>query len=201
MAKLLPYNINAEKIVLGSMIVSKAALENAITRLTVETFYGEQSPHQLVYQAITNLYVKKVPVDVQTLTDELILQKSVDSTGGITYLKELTDTVLSLTNLEFYIKILQDHKILRDLLTTIDAIRQDYNTQEIDEISDFVGLAEKRIREVTAKRRISGFQTTAAITEFVENELKELQRQDGISGIETGLENSINTPTVCKKAK
>jgi replicative DNA helicase len=187
MAKLLPYNINAEKIVLGSMIVSKAALENAITRLTVETFYGEQSPHQLVYQAITNLYVKKVPVDVQTLTDELILQKSVDSTGGITYLKELTDTVLSLTNLEFYIKILQDHKILRDLLTTIDAIRQDYNTQEIDEISDFVGLAEKRIREVTAKRRISGFQTTAAITEFVENELKELQRQDGISGVETGF--------------
>jgi replicative DNA helicase len=84
MAKLLPYNLNAEKIVLGSMIVSKAALENAITSLTMEHFYGDQSPHQLVYQAITHLYVRKVPVDVQTLTDELILQKSVDTTGGIT---------------------------------------------------------------------------------------------------------------------
>lgn len=187
MAKVLPSNINAEKVVLGAMIVSAGSVEIVLTSLNEDHFYGKNSPHQLIFKAITNLYVKKVPVDAQTLTNELILQKDLENVGGVDYLKELSDAVLTLTNLEFYIKILQDHKILRDLLMVVDGVRDEFNTQEIDNITDFVAEAERRVREVTSKRRISGFQTTAAIAESVEFELKELQRQDGISGVETGF--------------
>ena len=73
--KTLPFNLEAEKIVLGSMILNDAALAQCINAVSEDHFYGKRSANQLVYQAIKNLFIKRDPVDLQTVTDELILMK------------------------------------------------------------------------------------------------------------------------------
>jgi replicative DNA helicase len=186
MAKPLPHNIEAEKIVLGAMMTNSAALAQCINGVTVDHFFGAGSQHQLVYQAIRNLFDKHLPVDIQTVLEELGLIKENINAGGIDYLKELLDSVISLSNLDFYLVILQDNKVLRDYLSTIDTIRQNYETEEIDEIIQFLSRSETALRKVAELRRIEKFKTALEISQRVEAELKIYQRADGLTGVDVG---------------
>ena len=190
--KTLPFNLEAEKIVLGSMILNDAALAQCINAVSEDHFYGKRSANQLVYQAIKNLFIKRDPVDLQTVTDELILMKELENIGGLDYLKECTDGVIGYSNLDFYITILQDHKLLRDFLTTIDTIRHQFDTEEIDEINQFIMRAEMDLKSVTEQRRIDKFRTAKEISQRVEAELKILNRPDGLSGIDLGYKKLNN---------
>jgi replicative DNA helicase len=111
-------------------MTNTAALAQCINGVTVDHFFGTGSQHQLVYQAIRNLFDKHLPVDIQTVLEELGLMKESINAGGIDYLKELLDSVISLSNLDFYLVILQDNKVLRDYLSTIDTIRQNYEDRK-----------------------------------------------------------------------
>lgn len=184
--KKLPFNLEAEKIVLGSMMLSAAALAQAINAVDESHFYQPNSPHAVIYRAIHQLFLKRDPVDLQTVTDELILMKEFDHVGGLDYLKVCTDSVIGFSNLEFYILILQDHKILRDFLTTIDEVRDNYNNEEIDEINQFLMRSEMAIKAVTEKRRIEKFKTAKEVSQRVEAEMKIIGRDDGITGIDIG---------------
>jgi replicative DNA helicase len=186
MAKPLPHNVEAEKIVLGAMMTNTAALAQCINGVTVDHFFGDGSQHQLVYQAIRNLFDKHLPVDIQTVLEELGLMKESVNAGGIDYLKELLDSVISLSNLDFYLVILQDNKVLRDYLSTIDTIRQNYESEEIDEITQFLSRSETALRKVAELRRIEKFKTALEISQRVEAELKIYQRADGLTGVDVG---------------
>jgi replicative DNA helicase len=186
MAKPLPHNVEAEKIVLGAMMTNTAALAQCINGVTVDHFFGTGSQHQLVYQAIRNLFDKHLPVDIQTVLEELGLMKESINAGGIDYLKELLDSVISLSNLDFYLVILQDNKVLRDYLSTIDTIRQNYESEEIDEITQFLSRSETALRKVAELRRIEKFKTALEISQRVEAELKIYQRADGLTGVDVG---------------
>ncbi|MFZ9782425.1 MAG: DnaB-like helicase N-terminal domain-containing protein, partial [Bacilli bacterium] len=186
MAKPLPHNIEAEKIILGAMMTNANALAQCINSVSVDHFYGQASPHQVIYQAIRNLFDKRLPVDIQTVLEELGLMKEAVNAGGIDYLKELLDAVISLSNLDFYLVILQDNKLLRDYLTTIDKIRQSYDTEEIDEINAFLSRAENDLRLVSERRRIDKFKTAYEVSQRVEAELKIFQRADGLTGVDVG---------------
>jgi replicative DNA helicase len=186
MAKPLPHNVEAEKIVLGAMMTNTAALAQCINGVSVDHFFGTGSQHQLVYQAIRNLFDKHLPVDIQTVLEELGLMKESINAGGIDYLKELLDSVISLSNLDFYLVILQDNKVLRDYLSTIDTIRQNYESEEIDEITQFLSRSETALRKVAELRRIEKFKTALEISQRVEAELKIYQRADGLTGVDVG---------------
>jgi replicative DNA helicase len=125
-------------------------------------------------------------VDIQTVLEELGLMKESVNAGGIDYLKELLDSVISLSNLDFYLVILQDNKVLRDYLSTIDTIRQNYESEEIDEITQFLSRSETALRKVAELRRIEKFKTALEISQRVEAELKIYQRADGLTGVDVG---------------
>jgi replicative DNA helicase len=125
-------------------------------------------------------------VDIQTVLEELGLMKESINAGGIDYLKELLDSVISLSNLDFYLVILQDNKVLRDYLSTIDTIRQNYESEEIDEITQFLSRSETALRKVAELRRIEKFKTALEISQRVEAELKIYQRADGLTGVDVG---------------
>jgi replicative DNA helicase len=186
MAKPLPHNTEAEKIILGAMMTNSSSLAQCINAIDREHFYGDSSPHQLVYQAIRNLFDKRLPVDIQTVLEELGLMKESVNAGGVEYLRELLESVISLSNLDFYIIILQDNKVLRDYLTTIDQIRASYDTEEIDEITQFLSRAETNLRKVAEQRRIEKFKTALEVSKRVEAELKIVQRPDGLTGVDVG---------------
>ncbi|MCX5775463.1 MAG: replicative DNA helicase, partial [Firmicutes bacterium] len=188
MARSLPNNVNAEKAVLGAMLISPEALSDSLGSLTEEEFYFGNRPNQIVFRAIKNVQDRRVPVDVQTVTEELINLKELESIGGVNYLLELTQTAISFSNLEYYIKIIKDQAVLRNLLLTMTDIASKYNEEEVDDPSDFVAIAEARIAKVAENRRISTFLSSKEIASRVEEDMRTQAKsaEDGVTGITTG---------------
>ena len=185
----LPFNLDAEIVVLGSALISIDALYKIISSLEATDFY--LGKHQLIYQAITNLYNKRITIDVLTVTEELSLMNELDNIGGVDYLKDCTDRVVALSAIEFYINIVKDNSNLRQLLITISDIESDYLESKIDSIQQFISTAEEKIRNITSQNRISSFKTIESFTKEAVIQIdNQKHSEDGYTtGITTGFEN------------
>ncbi len=188
--KKLPHNTEAEKAVLGAMIRSQAMVSEACAKLNVEDFYEGNANHRAIFGAMLRLYSRGTPVDPQTITNELITAKELEVSGAPEYLLELADAVVTFENFGDYIKIVQDHAVLRNFLKTIDEISKTYYTKDINEITDFIAQSEKKITEVTEKRRIGDFQRADQVAKKLAEELASLRTttsDDTVTGTPTGF--------------
>ncbi|NMV82800.1 MAG: replicative DNA helicase [Erysipelotrichia bacterium] len=185
----LPNNKEAEKAVLGAMLIAPEAVVDGLGSLIAEEFYEGNYANRAVFKAMRQLQDKHIPIDVQTVTEELINSKELDSIGGTEYLLELSQSAISLSNLEFYIKIIKDQAIIRNLLMAMREIDNTFQNEEIEDISDFVTQAELKIRKVTEKRRISNFIASDELADRVRESINLQTKQvseDGVTGINTG---------------
>ena len=157
----LPHNTDAEKAVLGSAFLSKEALYSVLSALEEVDFY--EGKHQILYRVLTSLQKKSVAVDVLTVTEELINIKELENIGGVEYLQECSDSMVALSSLEFYINIVKDQSVLRNLLLTVRDIDNRYRTEEIEDVDAFIAESEERIKIATEKRRISDFRTAEEV--------------------------------------
>ena len=185
----LPFNADAERVVLGSAMLKKDYCLEVLNSLEEEDFY--LGKHQLIFRAIANLAVRSIDVDVLTVAEELVNYKELENVGGASYLAECTNTVVAVSTLNFYIQIIQDNSVLRKMLTTIREIDGEYKTEEIESINDFILSSENRFKESIAKRHISNFKTTKEIAPIIEADLEKLQDADNDSdviGVTTGYD-------------
>ena len=185
----LPFNHDAEMVVLGSAIISKDALFKILSVLEEADFY--EGKHQLIYRAIVSLNNKRIDIDAYTLTEELMLMNVLEDIGNVEYLQQCSDKVVALASIEFYINIVKDNSNLRNLLTTIGDIRDSYINEEIESIQEFIREAENKIRDVTKENRISSFKP---IETFASEAVIQIDNQkhsgDGYTtGITSGFEN------------
>ena len=111
MAIQLPYNENAEKVVLGATLISERSAGFILTSVTEEHFFIER--HKTIFKAMCTLFDNRKPVDVTTLVDELLNTNKLEEIGGIEYLTVLVDELIIEENIEFYINILKDKYLLR----------------------------------------------------------------------------------------
>ncbi len=185
----LPYNLDAERVVLGSAMLKKDYCLDVLTSLEEEDFFAGK--HQIIYRAISQLNERNSTIDVLTVAEELDNLKELENIGGAKYLAECTNTVVAASTLAFYITIIQDNAVLRKMLTTIRTIDNEYRTEEIENINDFILEAENRFKDSIAKRHISNFITTKEIAPIIEEDLERLQDADNDSdviGITTGYD-------------
>ena len=188
-AQELPFNADAERVVLGSAMLNKDYCLEILTSLEEEDFFVGK--HQLIFRAISNLVSKSISVDVLTVAEELMNYKELENIGGSAYLAECTNTVVAASTLTFYIRIVQDNSVLRKMLTAIRDIDSDYKNEEIENINDFILESETRFKESIAKRHISNFVTASEIAPTIEQDLEKLQDADNDSdviGITTGYD-------------
>ena len=185
----LPHNSAAERAVLGSAFLSKDALYRVLAVLEEKDFY--EGRHQIIYRVLENLQMKSVVVDVLTVTEELMNIKELENIGGVKYLQECSDSMVALSSLEFYINIVKDQSVLRNLLTTVREIDNAYRTQEIEDVDNFIANSEEKIKAATEKRRISNFQNIEEVAKSVELALQTQQKYDeeGVTGLTTGYDN------------
>ena len=188
--KKLPHNTEAEKAVLGAMIRSNAMVSEGVAKLDVEDFFEENENHRAIFGAMYRLYNRGVPVDPQTITNELINSKELEVSGGPEYLMELADAIVTFENFGDYVRIVQDHSVLRNFLKTIDGIANTYYTKDINEITEFIAQSEKKITEVTEKRRVGDFQRADQVAKKLSEELANLKSaptDDAVTGTPTGF--------------
>ena len=185
LGKVPPNDTEAEQAVIGSMLTDKDAVSAAIEVLKEDDFYREDN--KIIYTAILNIYNRSEPIDIITLKSELSAMGKLDAVGGLEYIAELPDKVPTTSNVEQYIKIVEEKSTLRNLIKTAnDIITLGYDpTQDVEDIID---NSEKKIFEVMQKRNQTGFASIKDVLVDTFTELEQLyNRKQHITGVPTGF--------------
>lgn len=182
--KTIPNDIVAEQSVLGAMFLSPSAIEKASDKLYASSFYLEK--HGIIFQTIIDLHDKKVPIDITTITAELNQSKKLNEVGGVEYLTELINTVPTASNVDYYIQIVEDNYMLRNVIDTsteIATLAYEHN----GEVADILDQVENKIVSIIKNRRSSEFRTIQDVLNDVQINLEKLSKNKGdITGIPTG---------------
>ena len=181
----IPNNISAEQSVLGAMFLSKAALQKALEALTKDLFYLES--HSKIFATIEELSEKNIPIDITTVTEKLEKNKQLQQVGNVEYLTEIISSVPSATNIDEYIKIVEEKAILRRLIDEANVIASEaYENSE--DLSDVLDSAEKRILNVVKTRKGTEFKSIGEVLIKTQNDLETLSKNRGeITGLSTGF--------------
>jgi len=185
LGKIPPHDIDAEQAVLGSMLTDKEAVNAAVETLKKDAFYRED--HNVIYQAIYNLYSKSEPVDIITLKDELESMGKFEQVGGFEYLASLPDKVPTTANVQKYIKIVDEKYMLRNLIKTANEILE-LGYSPTEEVEDIMEGAEKKIFEIIQSKGQKGYSPIKDVLIESFAKLEELyNRKQHITGVPTGF--------------
>ena len=183
--KVPPHDIQAEQAVLGSMLLDKDAVIDAIEVLREESFYREDN--KMIFAAILSLYAKSEPIDLITVKNELTENGNFDKIGGLEYLSSLPDKVPTTANVDRYIKIVEEKALTRNLIQTAnELIALGYD--ETEEVNNILELAEKKVFDLSQNKSTKGYSSIKDVLVSSFAELEKLYNQKGkISGITTGF--------------
>ena len=191
--KNVPSNLEAEQSVIGSMFLSKYALEKACETLTKESFYYHNNA--LIFDVIKDMSEHKKPIDLTTITSELKSKNLLNEVGGVEYLSEVLEMVPTAANAEYYIKLVEDAAILRRLIeVSTDITANAY--QSSDNVNETLDEAERKILGIVKNRRSTEFKTIKEVLDSTQSNLEKLAASKGdITGIPTGWYDIDNITT------
>jgi len=183
--KVPPQNIEAEKSVLGSMLIDDEAIGQALEILDESWFY--EGAHQKIYKAIIELYNAHQNVDLITITNKLKSEGQLDSVGGVTYISTIIDFVPTSANVEYYARIVKEKGILRRLIKNSTKIISDsYDAKE--NIESIVDNAERLIFEIAdLKQKQESVHIKDLVRGSIENLDKLYQRKEHVTGVPSGF--------------
>lgn len=183
MARKMPQNLEAEMSVLGVAFLNAQDVNKIVEEVTADMFFDERN--KIIFNAIKNLHDSKTPIDITTIKDELDKDKKLN-TVGLDYLTDVIDSVVTTANLDFYIKIIKDYAIRRNLIETATEIIN--TTYEDENITTLLDTAEKNILNVVRARSAGSFMPIQEVLRNAQAKLEELAKNKRtITGLETGL--------------
>lgn len=181
----MPQNIEAEKSVLAACMLNQDAAEELVLKLKPENFY--RPAHSIIFQAVCDLNVRRIPVDQISLADTLNASGQLEAAGGKAYLVELADNTFALTNWQNHAEIVKRTAILRDLIyasASINALAYDAP----DNLDEVVEEAEKTLFNVTEKRVSSTFTKMDKLLNDAFEEITKLAEQKNhMAGVPSGF--------------
>lgn len=183
--KLPPQAIELEEAVLGAIMLEKDALTAVIDILKPQTFYKEV--HQIIYEAIQQLFQKTEPVDILTVTNQLRSNGKLDIVGGPYYITQLTNRISSAANIEYHARILMQKHIQRELISTSSEIIRDA-FEDTTDVFDLLDRAEQNLfslSETNLRRSVQDM--PSLIKEAVENIEKAKNMEGHLSGVPSGF--------------
>jgi len=182
--KTLPNDIFAEQSVIGSMFLSEYASTKACDSLSVNDFYLDS--HKKIFSVLKELVDKKIPIDLATVSSELKVKNIINETGGVEYLTEILDLVPTAANIDYYIRIVQDSSLRRNIIEASTSIAT-LGYEDDGDINDTLYEAEKRILAISKNRRTSEFKNIRDVLYKTQKDLEKLSETKGeITGVATG---------------
>jgi len=180
-----PQNLEAEMAVLGSAFLTNYALDKVCEELSADMFLSEAN--QRIFTAIYDLHQNRIPLDSATVKNEIEKKGSISTIGGIEYLSEVIDSVITAANIDYYIDIVRDKALRRKLIDVTNQIASDaYNEEE--ETNFLIDDAEKRIFSVTKARKAGEFKTIGEVIRETQEHLERLAKnQADITGVPSGF--------------
>lgn len=183
--KIPPQNLDAEKSVLGAMLIEEGAIGTVLEHLDAASFY--EDAHRKIFAAIIKLYTDRKNVDIITLSDQLKSERCLDQIGGVTYLSQLVDLVPTAANVEYYANIVKGKSVKRRLIKNATEIVTK-TFEEGADIDELVDSAEKLIFEIaTARQNKKALHVKEIIKEQIGVIDNLYQRKEFIIGVPTGF--------------
>ncbi len=181
-----PQDVEAERSVLGGMMISKDAIADVVEVLRGTDFY--RPAHEVVYEAILDLYGRGEPADAITVADELTKRGELGRVGGAPYLHTLIATVPTAANAGYYARIVRERAILRRLVEAGTRITQLGYASDGGDVDELVNTAQAEVYAVTERRASEDYVPLAEIIGATVDEIEAAGHHgDGMKGVPTGF--------------
>jgi len=190
-----PHSVDAERAVLGGLMLDNLAWERIADLVTADDFYRHD--HRLIFNAIGELADKNQPLDAVTVSEYLDRNQQLEQMGGLSFLGQLAKDTPSAANVRAYADIVRERALLRKLIEVGGNIADSAYTSDGRGASELVDDAERSVFQIAerGKRRGSGFVALRKILPATIDRLDVLSHSDGdISGLSTGF-NSLDDIT------
>lgn len=180
-----PHSVEAEQSVLGSILLDKDAMISVSETLVPEDFYKEA--HKVIYESMLKLYNNQSEIDLITLADELRDQGYLDDIGGIPYITSLSTIVPTTSNIQYYVKIVKEKSIVRQLISAAnDIINLGYDGSA--KVDDVLENAEKKIFEISQDRTTNDFKQINQVLKDTYDMIEKLYTEkNDVTGLTTGF--------------
>jgi replicative DNA helicase len=181
-----PQDLAAEQSVLGGMLLSKDAIADVVEVLRGQDFY--RPAHELIFDAVLDLYGRGEPADAVTVADELTKRGELGRVGGPAYLHTLLSSVPTAANAGYYARIVHERAVLRRLVSAGTKIVQLGYATDGGDVDEIVNAAQAEIYQVTERRTSEDY---APLGDIIEGAIDEIEasssRGDGLTGVPTGF--------------
>ncbi len=182
-----PNAIEAEKALIGGLMLDRQAIAKAMEVVDEDSFYQEK--HRLIFATIIDMFDKAITVDIVTLSDELRARKVLEKIGGPAYLAELNNSVPTAANVEFHARIVQEKYLKRFLIKTLGELETQVYDESIDAF-DCIDLAEAAIFRIGEKRVNNSFFSMKQMAKEAYDVISHLRERDksSLPGVPSGID-------------
>ncbi|MEI8327781.1 MAG: replicative DNA helicase [Candidatus Taylorbacteria bacterium] len=183
--KVPPHSLEAEKALLGSVMIRGEAMHDVIDIVGEASFYS--NIHRMVWQALFELHTKGSPIDVLSISSRLKEKEQLEQIGGMTFLTELINCVPTSTNVNHYAEMVEKKHVMRELLRAAENISNLGYEEEAD-LHDLLDKADKALYAVTNK---TGSHKFVALKDTLHEAWERLEHlhntKDQLRGVHTGF--------------
>lgn len=185
-----PHNIDAERALLGAIILKPDLMHDVSVTVYPESFYADK--HRQIYKAILEIFTKGDPIDLLSVTTRLKSNNQLDRVGGASYVTELSETVPAAGNGHYYSELVQSRAVLRGLINAGDDIAE-LGYSDPENIDETLDQAEKKVYGVTNGIVLQKFKTIGnSLTEAWERFEHLSANQDARRGVPSGFDGLDN---------
>ena len=183
--KTLPSNLEAERSILGAILLDDKAIHTALEIVRAEDFYLES--HRRIFGRMCDLTNDSRAIDQITVMDALERANQLDAIGGPAYIANLTDGLPRATNIEHYARIVKEKATLRRLIQISNEIMA-RSFQSEDSAQEILEDVEKQVFEVAGRQFRTGFEAIEPLVASVYKQIEEVaNRKSLVTGVETGF--------------
>ena len=179
-----PQAIDFEEAVLGALLIEPSCVDEAMEELTPSCFY--EPKHRMIFEAMVALVNEHEAIDLLSVSQMLQSKKNLEAVGGAVALAALSQKIGAAAHVEYYIKILKQKCIQRDLITaSYDILRDSYD--ESVSVDNLIDSAQSKVFAAIQNNIKKDVQDVGSVLKTALDEIEQMQGQSGISGVPSGF--------------
>ena len=178
-----PQALDVEEAVLGAMLIEPSCVDLALEELKPDCFYDPK--HKMIFEAMSSLVTEHTAVDIITVTAKLKEKGNLEEVGGAVVLASLSDRVGTAAHIEYYVKILKQKTIQRDLISASHEILKDAFDDSI-KVDELIDKAQTKVYEAIQSNVRKEIEDIGAVINRAMGDIQEQQGNTGVTGVPSG---------------
>ena len=179
-----PQALDVEEAVLGAMLIEPSCVDQAMEELNPGCFYDPR--HRMIFEAMSSLVTEHAAVDIITCSSKLKEQGNLEAVGGPVALANLSENVGSAAHMEYYVKILKQKTIQRDLISASHEILKDAFDDSI-KVDELIDKAQTKVYEAIQSNVRREIQNIGSIINEALSDIQQQQGNTGVTGVPSGF--------------